>query len=322
MRQVGQRAYVGVTDNRWAAFLRARPTLDEVNFWRPRPFASFRAIRRGEPFLFKTHYPDNRLVGGGFLTEYRVLRVSEAWRFFAEGNGVASEEALRASIVRHRAGSAQPVRPGEDPLIGCTLLDGVFFVEDELALPAPPDFAPNIVSGKGYALAENSYVEHAFQQLLESSTGVRLVDDGGLPTVIPGPVFREQPEARLVRAGQKAFRAAVTAAYARTCAITGNRIADVLEAAHIRPVAESGENRVDNGLLLRSDVHRLFDLGYLGFDRQYRLHVSPALRKDTGNGDYFYAREGAQPLVLPERKPDLPDRVALEWHMDTTFRAA
>ncbi|WP_344105312.1 HNH endonuclease [Myceligenerans crystallogenes] len=309
-----------MTDNAWAAFLRARTDLDVVNFWKPTPAASFNAIQPGEPFLFKTHAPDNRLVGGGFLLSYRVLTVSEAWEFFGEGNGVASEAALRDAIVRHRRDKAEPVRTGEDPLIGCRILGGVFFAPDGRTLPAPSDFAMNIVSGKSYALTQGAEITRAFEMLLGTSTGVRLRDDDGAPTVVPGPVFRSTPDLVWSRAGQGAFRAAVTAAYRRTCALTGNRITPALEAAHIVPVSADGQNRVDNGLLMRSDVHRLFDLGYIGVDRAYRLHVSPTLREDTGNGEWFYARAGEQVLRLPERKADRPSGDALEWHMDTRFR--
>ncbi|GAA4703419.1 putative restriction endonuclease [Promicromonospora umidemergens] len=317
----GERAYVGVTDNAWAAFLHARPDLAEVNFWLPTPSASFKAIGRGDPFLFKTHYPANRLVGGGFLMEYRILTVSEAWRFFGEGNGVASVDALRDAIVRFRTRSANPVGPGEDPRIGCIILGGVFFADDEASLAAPSDFAGNIVRGKSYPRAAGSYVEDALWRLLESSGGLRMPGDAGLPTVIRGPVFREQPGLVQVRAGQRQFRAAVTVAYDRTCAVTGNRISAALEAAHIRPVAAAGQNRVDNGLLLRSDVHALYDAGYLGLDAGYRLQVSPRLRQDTGNGDWYYGRAGAE-LLVPERRADRPDPVALEWHMDEVFRRA
>ena len=308
------RAFVGVTDNRWAEFLRARPHLDEVNFWTPSPVGAFAALRRGEPFLFKTHYPQNRLVGGGFFTEYRLLRVGEAWRFFGEGNGASSAVELLAMIQRFRRGV--PVDP--DPLIGCILLDGVFFVEDDLSLPAPPDFAGNIVRGKGYSLEQGSFVDRAFEQLLAHS-GVRVMGDDGTPTVVPGPVFRDAPQLVLARAGQRSFRAAVTAAYDRRCAITGSHIVPVLQAAHIRPVAEHGENRVDNGLLLRSDVHTLFDAGYLGLDERYRLQVSPRLRIDFGNGAEFYAKHG-ETVRVPERRADRPDRTVLQWHMDEVFQ--
>ncbi|MEV4473927.1 HNH endonuclease signature motif containing protein [Nonomuraea sp. NPDC049504] len=60
--------------------------------------------------------------------------------------------------------------------------------------------------------------------------------------------------------------AVVLHAYERRCAISGDRIRPVLQAAHIRPVAVGGEHRLDNGLLLRSDVHTLFDRGYLAVD--------------------------------------------------------
>ncbi|WP_125775110.1 HNH endonuclease [Antribacter gilvus] len=316
-------AYVGVTDNGWASFLADRPHLDEVNFWLPSPSATFKRIGYGDPFLFKTHAPHNRLVGGGFLTEYRVLTVSEAWRFFGEGNGVASEAALREAIVRFRSRSERPVAPGEDPFIGCTLLDGVFFVAEALTLAAPPDFAGNIVRGKGYPLEAGSYVEQALWSLLEHSSGVRLPDAGtGLPTVIPGPMFRDHRQLVDARAGQQAFRAAVTAAYHRRCAITGSRLLPTLEAAHIRPVAADGQNWVNNGLLLKSDAHKLYDLGYLGVGPDHRLHVSPALRRDTGNGDEFYRRAGESLVSLPDNEADRPNREALEWHMDSVFRAA
>src|SRR5258708_30539604 len=65
------------------------------------------------------------------------------------------------------------------------------------------------------------------------------------------------------RLGQGSFQAAILDAYARRCAITGERVLPVLEAAHIVPYGEGGEHRVDNGLLLPRDLHALFERGYL-----------------------------------------------------------
>jgi putative restriction endonuclease len=95
----------------------------------------------------------------------------------------------------------------------------------------------------------------------------------------------------------------------------------VLQAAHIRPVASGGEHRLDNGLLLRSDVHTLFDRGYLGVDPQYRLLVSRRLREDFSNGDQFYTMSG-QVVGLPERRIDRPKSEFLEWHLDEVFKAS
>ena len=106
------------------------------------------------------------------------------------------------------------------------------------------------------------------------------------------------------RLGQRSFQVVVLNAYHRRCAITGTKIRPVLQAAHIRPVSEAGERRLDNGLLLRSDVHTLFDRAYPGVDPAYRLRVSPRLREDFGNGDRFYAQ--ARATRRPSRTPRGP----------------
>lgn len=68
-----------------------------------------------------------------------------------------------------------------------------------------------------------------------------------------------------------------------------------------------------------SDVHALFDRGYLAVDPRHRLLVSPKLRDDFGNGEAFYARAG-HPITLPRRMVDRPARAALEWHLDEVFQ--
>jgi putative restriction endonuclease len=112
----------------------------------------------------------------------------------------------------------------------------------------------------------------------------------------------------------------VTDAYRRHCAITGEKTLPVLEAAHIRPVAAGGEHRVDNGLLLRSDIHTLFDRGYVTVTPDYRFRVSPRLRADWSNGRVYYALDGADiSRSLPGEAERRPARPALEWHADTIF---
>jgi putative restriction endonuclease len=124
-----------------------------------------------------------------------------------------------------------------------------------------------------------------------------------------------------VRLGQNGFRTTVFNAYHRRCAITGTKIWPALDAAHIRPVAQGGEHRIDNGLLLRSDVHTMFDRGYLSVDPSHRLRVSPRLRDESGNGEQFYSKAG-EVIALPDRKADRPHCEFLEWHLDTVFRAS
>jgi putative restriction endonuclease len=243
------KAYVGVTDGRWYRFLSARPTLTEVNFWRPSSSREFRALDHGEPFFFKTHHPHNRVVGGGFFSGFAPLRVSEAWEFFRQGNGSASQSELRHQIGRYRS---QPIDTGEDPVIGCVIIRDVF-PDDRIAGP-PPDFASNIVQGKSYDLARHPAADYFHDLLHRIGIGVNI--DLSEPWHRDGPVYGD-PRLAPRRLGQQAFQAVVLHAYERRCAISGDRIRPVLQAVHIRPVAAGGEHRLDNGLLLRSDVHTL-----------------------------------------------------------------
>ena len=84
------RAFVGVTDREWYRFLLARPDLDEVNFWQPSGGRAFRAIAPGDPFLFKLHYPENAIVGGGTYVCSTTFPLSITWDAFEEKNGAAT----------------------------------------------------------------------------------------------------------------------------------------------------------------------------------------------------------------------------------------
>jgi putative restriction endonuclease len=310
------RAYVGVTDAEWYRFLSARPELREVNFWQPSGGREFRVLGTGEPFFFKTHYPHNRVVGGGFFSSSTRLTVSEAWQLFGEANGVDSIEQMRARIGQYRR---MPIGADEDPVIGCLFVRDVRFFAEDATVAAPPLFARNIVQGKSYDLADQTVAPY-FQELLYLVLGAAVEVDFGEPWHRSGPVFGD-PRLAPYRLGQQSFQAVVLSAYHRRCAISGTHIPPVLQAAHIRPVTSGGEHRLDNGLLLRSDVHTLFDRGYVGVDPTYRLVVSPSLREEFGNGEQFYARAG-EVIDLPDRHADRPQREFLEWHLDEVFKAS
>jgi putative restriction endonuclease len=241
--------------------------------------------------------------------------LSEAWEFFGEANGAASVEEMRARIGRYRRA---PIGAGEDPIIGCLFVRDVrFFPEDATVVP-PAQFAPNIVQGKSYDLADPSAASY-FADLLWLTLGVEVELDFSQPWHRPGPVFGD-PRLAPYRLGQSSFKAVVLDAYHRRCAVTGTHIPPVLQAAHIRPVTAGGEHRLDNGLLLRSDIHTLFDQGYLGIDPHFRLRVSPRLRGDFNNGDQLYAKEG-QVIELPKHRADRPRTEFIEWHLDEVFQA-
>lgn len=98
----------------------------------------------------------------------------------------------------------------------------------------------------------------------------------------------------VVREGRGAFRAALEAAYGNRCAITGVS-APVLDAAHIRPYRGTQSDHPANGLLLRTDLHTLFDkhLLTIEYDRWdvYRVRVSDEI------GEAMYRSLDGSPLA-------------------------
>lgn len=302
-----------MTDRDWYHFLAARPELHEANFWRPYGKRVFKALKPGEPFIFKTKAPDNQLVGGGIYEGFVALPISRAWEFFGEGNGVRGVDHLLARIHSITGESLESIGDRE---IGCVLLRDVHFFPPSSQFPAPSSFAPNTVQGKTYQCpGEDALVDAAARRILTQGSTTDFSD--AVPVDL-GPTRGAQ---RLMtpRLGQGAFQAIVQEAYDRRCAITGHTILPTLQAAHIHPVAEGGQHRVDNGLLLRSDVHTMFDRGYLAVDDHYRLLVSPRLRSEFGNGEEFYSREGGV-ISLPATPRERPSPEFLTWHLENVFR--
>lgn len=81
-----------------------------------------------------------------------------------------------------------------------------------------------------------------------------------------------------VRRGQAKFRAELLKAYEGRCCVSGCDLTDALEAAHISPYRGKYSNNPRNGLLLRADIHTLFDLGLICFDEVTRLIVAPSVQ--------------------------------------------
>lgn len=133
-----------------------------------------------------------------------------------------------------------------------------------------------------------------------------------------GPRFGE-PHLIRPRLGQGAFRILVTDNYQRRCAVTLERTLPALEAAHIRPYADGGTHDPGNGLLLRRDIHSLFDAGYVTVTPELRFEVSPRIKEEFENGRHYYALHGA-PINVPKITGQRPDTVALSWHNENCYR--
>lgn len=300
------KAYIGVTDYDWYALLGSQQGLDEVNFWQPGGSRQFRAISAGELFLFKLHSPRNYIVGGGFFTHSTLLPISLAWKAFGLANGVRSLDEMRSRTLQYRRSSAER----EDFTIGCILLSEPFFLPEDRWIPVPPDWSPNIVQGKTYDLTAQTGAT-LYRQLQDALSGL---DVRETESARYGDCVLVKP-----RLGQGSFRVLVTDAYERRCAVSGERVLPVLEAAHVRPYAEGGEHSLKNGLLLRSDLHILFDQGYLTVTRDRHLEVSRRIHDEFENGREYYALHGTA-LRAPQRPDQVVSPENIEWHNEQIYK--
>jgi putative restriction endonuclease len=301
--------WVGVTDNEWFRFLAARQP-DEVNFWRPGGTREFHAIPVGAPFLFKLHSPLNYIAGGGFFLRHSVLPLSIAWEAFGEKNGTDDYGQLLRMINRKRG------TPERDPVIGCTILAEPFFLPESEWIPVPASWASNIVSGKTYALEDSDYAALWDFAMERARAPMEIAAPGAVP--MDDRRYGEEYIAR-ARLGQGAFRILVMDAYQRRCSMTGEKVLPVLQAAHIRPFAEDGPHRTSNGMFLRSDLHVLFDQGYMTVSPGHRIEVSGRLREDFNNGKHYYELHGQPLVILPDRPADRPAREYLDWHNEQRY---
>lgn len=304
------KGFIAITDEGWYRHLVGRPGPQEVNFWRPSPKALTR-LPAGTPFFFKLRAKhDHAIVGFGFFAAFSILHDWLAWETFEDANGAGSLEELKirlATIQKHAR-----IEPDPAGRIGCSLIaEARFFAESEW-VKGPSNWKPRVQGGEGFDLT--------------SGEGERIWHDCLARANAQG-VFPERPVAgerfgapvlHRPRLGQGIFRVQVLDAYGRGCAVTGEHSLPVLEAAHVKPYSKGGEHEVDNGLLLRTDLHRLFDTGYITVDEQFKLVVGRRLKDDYQNGRSYYALQG-KALDLPKAAAARPSREALGWHRDTAF---
>jgi putative restriction endonuclease len=128
-----------------------------------------------------------------------------------------------------------------------------------------------------------------------------------------------EPILTLPRLGQGAFRILVTDAYERRCTITNERTLPALDAAHIIPYSEYNDNSVSNGILLRRDLHALFDKGYITITPAMAVEVSRKIKEEFENGKDYYRLHGSN-IRLPMNPKNKPNNRYLEWHNINVYR--
>lgn len=301
--------FIANTDDDWFDFLAAAPDVTEVNFWRPSP-QGFHAIQPGELFVFRLKNPRDKIGGFGVLSNSTVLPLQIAWETFGRLNGVSSFEALRTAIQAYRPNDLV----GPNTNIGCRILAPAFFFPRHLWLDLPSSWPRNVQGGKSYSTDDPEILRlwNDLQELAPLSTSAATIS-----ATEPGMRYGS-PTLVTPRLGQGAFRIAVTEAYGRQCAISGGKVLPALDAAHIRPYSEGGAHAKSNGILLRKDIHSIFDLGYATIDTDCRFVVSGRVKQEFNNGEEYLRYHGTR-LHLPDRHSDHPDPEFIRWHNQYRF---
>lgn len=275
------RSFVGLAERAWVERVGALSPGD-ANLWR-RHQRLFRALEPGEPYLLKLHAPWNAIVGAGRFVAAERLPLSLAWLAFGAANGVDDPAEFRRRVAR-----GHPEPTAVDPSLSCVVLDRPTILDEDDWVAAPDDWRPSVAHGKVY----RGDAARALWEPVRERLGARWS---------PTP-----PDGEL---GPGRFRIAVAEAYGRRCAVTGERALAALEVVHVRPPSRGGPNRVENGLLLRADLARLFAHGLLWVEPDgFVVRVHPDARRASRVATSYASLEGQPLRVVPERFDLLPSR--------------
>ncbi len=220
---------------------------------------------------------------------------------------------MRQRIEKYR--SRDRVDPRAEYTVGCLMISEPVFFDREEWIPQPADWGRQTVQGAGYSLDSGEGRRIWLECLARARSSGR--EEG--PAVMGEERRYGRPILVEPRLGQGTFRIAVTDAYGRACALTGEHSLPALEAAHIKPFSAGGPHSVRNGLLLRSDIHRLFDRGYVTVAPDLHFEVSRRLKEEFENGRTYYPLHGTA-IRVPRAAIERPARELLAWHNEEVYR--
>lgn len=303
--------YLAVTDNTWFNYL-SKISPEDVNFWQPGGTSTFKVLQQNAPFLFKLKSPHNAVGGIAFFSSHTFLPLNMAWDIFGNRNGCETFLDFKRMIVQYRSD-----KTNSNPSIGCVVLTNPIFFKKEDWIDVSAYWSKSgIVQGKSFETGNGvgnelwQKIDSVLQKYLQPSIAA---DDQLVLSDTEWPGYGTSVLQK-VRVGQGAFKVLVTDAYSRRCSISGEKTLPVLEAAHIKPYNEQGPHATSNGLLLRSDMHKLFDSGYITITKDYKVEVSKAIKEEFENGREYYQYHGKELLYLPTNLIDKPNSKFIEWH--------
>lgn len=288
---------IAPTDNTWFETLRQNELNSFVNFWTPTPW-KITGLSKGSRFYFMLKSPIRKCAGFGNFFAYEEMSINQAWKEFGKRNGCESKEELRRKITLYleKNSKQNPKEEGDDYKIGCIVLSNCEFWENGEYLNIE-DF--NISFPKEVVKLKYFYED----DLIKNSLSLPEKKDFELVSAA-----REKFEnvTTTKRDGQARFKRKMLETYSNKCCISGEETPELLEAAHIQPYINKSSNHIQNGLLLRKDLHTLFDNGLLNISQLYKIRLSPQIKSK-----YYLDFEGKS-LSLPLEERNYPSKQALK----------
>ena len=242
-----QRAVVANTDRAWFDCFRlgdGRTHVDEVNFWRPVAQQEFKALSPGEPFFFRLKHPINAIAGFGFFAVQSFMTVAMAWEIFGDRNGDLNYSRFLDRLAGYRRTSRQHPYPLAQERLNCLVLREATFLPEHEWIPwaQVQGWAPNIVAYKTIDLVTQPGSQLA--NLIASVPRESVADLASefVPLEIDQRIITERDV--VDRVGQGTFRTRLLRVYKGQCAVTRERAAPALDAAHIQPYLGPASNHV------------------------------------------------------------------------------
>jgi hypothetical protein len=249
---------------------------------------------------------------------HKKIKVGDSAYLLKQGNhpkGIFAVGTITGPAVKNSK-AAQGENPWQVPITFRALVDPTekLFVSETqlLAMPVPAHRWSPYSSG----VRLESAAARAIDALIDTST-LFLPSESASNDAFEASNIKDAREkinrAIVLRRGQRAFRESLLAAYDRRCVITGCDIEDLLEAAHIVPYKGEQTNHIQNGLLLRSDIHTLYDCGLIAIDpEKMTVVISSRLSKSS------YNKLADKKIRSPKGSADRPSSEALAIHRRTT----
>ncbi len=287
---------IAPTDNTWFQFLRDTELNSFVNFWTPTPW-NIKKLNQGERWYFLLKSPIRQLGGFGEFYEYKNLTTNEAWKEFGKRNGCVDKAQFINRIQNYIDKNSESFGGKSIDVntyqIGCIVLVNCQYWDEEKYLRPEDfqiDFAAQVVKYKYF----DQYDPFTIQ--IDGSHNFNLVNE-------PREDFKREVSQRK---GQSEFKGKILKAYENKCCITGEACPELLEAAHLQSYLTESSNHIQNGVLLRVDLHRLYDSGLLFIDSHYIVHISSLIQSIT------YQQYNGQRISLPDNPNSYPSKESLE----------